>query len=75
MLVDYSAVVWMSGFMSTAVCGLQKCLKMMKVDYKMYKLPCQEANRWYSTALVIMVNMAGSICMVYGLFVSVNLSQ
>ena len=39
-------VVWMSGFMSIVDFGLQKCLKMMKAVYRMFKLRCQEENKW-----------------------------
>lgn len=56
MQVAFSVVVWMSGFILTAVCGQRKCLKTMKADYRMFKWLCQEANKWSSDTLLFSVS-------------------
>ena len=65
-LVVFSAVVWMSGFILTAVCGQLKCLKMMKADYRMFKWLCQEANKWLSDILSVSVPFELAFSLVKG---------
>lgn len=65
-LVVFSAVVWMSGFILTVVCGQLKCLKMMKADYRMFKWLCQEANKWLSDILSVSVPFELAFCLVKG---------
>ena len=40
-------VVWMNGCTWIVAFGLQKCLKMMRADCRMFKRLCLEANKWW----------------------------
>ena len=55
-------VVWMSGCTWIVAFGLQKCLKMMRADCRMFKRLCLEANKWWECFWLFLFILRPSCC-------------